>query len=729
VAAESGQAADADVVAVSSSPFGTAASGAMREVRADAPRGRAGALSLPPFSGVGDSLAVHLARWRNCAEFFSWDAVARVCFLKGSLTGVAANLLWQLPENCSEQELLQLLHARFGDEGQVETYRSQLRARKRRKGESLQSLYLDIHRLVSLSFPAETGRYVGVCARDAFLSALGDNEARFRALDKGAENLEQAYEIVSRYESLMGGWDSSEDSDRRRVRQVEKAPVEGWQAEFRQQMQRFESSLKSEMQRMETSWEQRFKSVERACVASADGADNAVGPPPQQQQGLRRGNARFGRAGRQDADGRPRYCYNCGSAGHLRRDCAIARGSASSSAVASSTQPGLSHQGDVHAVANGTETASKLETCLPIRIKRGDKYIDLLAIIDSGSRQCLLPSCYVRSRLRPCSTKLVAANGTQISTLGEWTTDVFVDGVCVRTTFVVSDQISEVLLSRDWLRDNNFVWDFGNEIRINGKVIRLKPRPTADGARRVVAAERTVLQPRSVTGMRVNAQLSSLQNQPSETCIDACAVCDGVFVPHTLLAKDPSGCVFAINPTDTAIIVQRGQQVATAHPVKVCDIRNVSEGSGSLKPPNDSESVSQDVDAVTSAKMVITDEDRQIVESMLVNLPAEFTAAEIDKIRALLFKFKDLFARHEYDMGNCNLGTCTLELKDPSLPPVCQKMRTHPVRHLDLIDAEVARLLKNGIIRESCSQWNSNVVLVPKRSPHPGLPTKYRLTV
>jgi hypothetical protein len=82
-----------------------------------------------------------------------------------------------------------------------------------------------------------------------------------------------------------------------------------------------------------------------------------------------------------------------------------------------------------------------------------------------------------------------------------------------------------------------------------------------------------------------------------------------------------------------------------------------------------------------------TDEDRQIVESMLVNLQAEFTAAEIDKIRALLFKFEGLFARHEYDMGNCNLGTCTLELKDPSLPPVCQKMRTHPVRHLDLIDA------------------------------------------
>jgi hypothetical protein len=395
VAAETGKAADADVVAVSSSPIGMAASGAIaREVRADAPRDRAGALSLPPFSGVGDSLAVHLARWRNCAGFFSWDAVARVCFLKVSLTGVAANLLWQLPENCSEQELLQLLHARFGDEGQVETYRSQLRARKRRKGESLQSLYLDIHRLVSLSFPAETGRYVGVCARDAFLSALGDNEARFRALDKGAENLEQAYEIVSRYESLMGGWDSSEDSDRRRVRQVEKAPVEGWQAEFRQQMQRFESSIKSEMQRMETNWEQRFKLVESACAASADGVGNAVGPPPQQQQqGSRRGNGRFGRAGRQDADGQPRHCYNCGRAGHLRPDCVVARGSSSLSTVASSMQPGPSHQGDVHAVANGSEIASEPETCLPIRIRRDDKYIDLLAIVDSGSRQCLLLAC------------------------------------------------------------------------------------------------------------------------------------------------------------------------------------------------------------------------------------------------------------------------------------------------------------------------------------------------
>lgn len=394
---ETREAADADIVAVPSSPADGATPGsaaAAREVRADAWRGRAGALSLPSFSGVGDSLAVHIARWENCSKFWRWDEVARVCHLKASLSGVAANLLWQLPEDCGEQELLQLLQSRFGDEGQVETYRAQLRARRRRKGESLQSLYLDIHRLVSLAFPSEKGRSVGVCARDAFLAALNDNEARFRVLDKGAETLQEAYEIVTRYESLMGGWDATDEADRRRVRHVERPQAEGWQAEFRQSMQRFEAGIKAELQRVEANWEQRFKDVEKACLASVDGARNAVGPPPQPQQlgGANRGDGRFGRAAKQVTG---RRCFECGSASHVRRDCAKAKGGPTTSAATSSVPPGQSSQGDVHAVATGRDGGSTPETCLPIRLRKGDKYLKLLAIIDSGSRECLLPARYI----------------------------------------------------------------------------------------------------------------------------------------------------------------------------------------------------------------------------------------------------------------------------------------------------------------------------------------------
>lgn len=101
-----------------------------RELR---PRGRAGTLTLRPFSG-STYLSTHLAKFRNCASYHNWDSLARVCQLKGSLVGPAATLLWQLPEDATEEQLLQLLENRFGDTNQVESYHAELRARRRKKG-------------------------------------------------------------------------------------------------------------------------------------------------------------------------------------------------------------------------------------------------------------------------------------------------------------------------------------------------------------------------------------------------------------------------------------------------------------------------------------------------------------------------------------------------------------------------------------------------------------------
>jgi hypothetical protein len=150
-------------------------SSSTRELRS---RGRVGSLTLPPFSG-NSSLSTHLAKWRNCAAYHSWDSVARVCQLKGSLEGPEATLLWQLPESRTEEELLELLQARFGDETQVESYRAQLRSRRRKRGESLQSLYLDICRLLALTYPGDAGRYSGITARDAYIQALGTMKSAF----------------------------------------------------------------------------------------------------------------------------------------------------------------------------------------------------------------------------------------------------------------------------------------------------------------------------------------------------------------------------------------------------------------------------------------------------------------------------------------------------------------------------------------------------------------------
>lgn len=62
--------------------------------------------------------------------------------------------------------------------------------RRRKKGESIQSLYNEIRRLLALSFPGEKSEICEILGRGAFLTALGDPVLRVRVLDQNPKNLE-----------------------------------------------------------------------------------------------------------------------------------------------------------------------------------------------------------------------------------------------------------------------------------------------------------------------------------------------------------------------------------------------------------------------------------------------------------------------------------------------------------------------------------------------------------
>jgi hypothetical protein len=205
---------------------------------------RSATIKLGSFTGTNVPLATHLAKLQNCAAYYGWSAPERVCHLKASLEGNAASLLWELPIDCSEEQLLQLLQTRFGDREQVERFRFELKTRRRRRGESLQALHQDVCRLLTLSYPGETGSLSKIVARDAFLDSLGDPDMRIRILERGATSIEEAFSIAARYESYLAGSAdlmSSEEGGRRRVRAVKQpsdaAPVDdAWRSQMEKSM-------------------------------------------------------------------------------------------------------------------------------------------------------------------------------------------------------------------------------------------------------------------------------------------------------------------------------------------------------------------------------------------------------------------------------------------------------------------------------------------------------------
>jgi len=75
--------------------------------------------------------------------------------MRNSLEKEAANILWDYEKNLMDSlsGLMNILETRFGGKAVSDKHQIELQNRRRRQGESLQSLHSDIQRLAALAFP------------------------------------------------------------------------------------------------------------------------------------------------------------------------------------------------------------------------------------------------------------------------------------------------------------------------------------------------------------------------------------------------------------------------------------------------------------------------------------------------------------------------------------------------------------------------------------------------
>ena len=182
-------------------------------------------IKLERFDGVKTPLEVFVAKFVNCQRYNGWTNEESVAFLRDSLTGSASQVLWEISDDATHTEIIDLLRNRFGNANQTERYRAELASRRRKKGESTQAVYQDIKRLLALGFPGQCGEMYEVIGRDAFLTAIGDKNIRTRVLDQQPKTLDETLAIVVRMESYSGEDRDGEGdaADRKRVRIVSPA--------------------------------------------------------------------------------------------------------------------------------------------------------------------------------------------------------------------------------------------------------------------------------------------------------------------------------------------------------------------------------------------------------------------------------------------------------------------------------------------------------------------------
>ena len=78
----------------------------------------------------------------------------------------------------------------------------ELKIRRRQKGESLQSLFLDVKRLMALAFPGQNGSMAEITAIDAFVDSFTDHDLRKQVLHKSPTTLAEALTWAIRIEAI-----------------------------------------------------------------------------------------------------------------------------------------------------------------------------------------------------------------------------------------------------------------------------------------------------------------------------------------------------------------------------------------------------------------------------------------------------------------------------------------------------------------------------------------------
>ena len=155
-------------------------------------------IMMPVFDGESD-LELFLDRFETLASYYEWQEPERLFRLRQCIRGDAQYMLIDTRSISSITAFIDILRQRFRVKSHAERYRAEL-SRLKMGTMTLEKLHMKVRSLVSKAYPGPWGVATEIYARDAFLSALGDQELRRRILMTcpPPETLEDAYDLAVR---------------------------------------------------------------------------------------------------------------------------------------------------------------------------------------------------------------------------------------------------------------------------------------------------------------------------------------------------------------------------------------------------------------------------------------------------------------------------------------------------------------------------------------------------
>jgi hypothetical protein len=238
--------------------------------------------------------------------------------LKCSLTGDAAQILWDSPEvdKMNFSQLVDKLKGRYGTAGQREKFAVELLAIRRKRNQSVAELHHDVRKLLVLAYPGYgNSELFEVIGRDHFLRALDNVELEMKLRDKEPENLDAAFKAALRIEACIKSLDVEERIPRvQRSREEERinrqVRLDDLETQNRmRELERQVNDLRKESDNLQRQGDRYDKELGRLKSITVDRSSAMLKSAQDVQE-----------AGTTETRKSMR-CFRCGRLGHMARSC------------------------------------------------------------------------------------------------------------------------------------------------------------------------------------------------------------------------------------------------------------------------------------------------------------------------------------------------------------------------------------------------------------------------
>ena len=695
-------------------------------------------IKLQKFDGTS-SWESWWAHFQNCSTYNKWSRRDKLAFLKGALTGNASQVLWDTDRSVTDSlsKLVDVLKSRYGGERQAEKYKAELQIRRRKPGESLSELHQDIRRLMALAFPKLMADAREEIACDHFTQALGDPNLALKVKERVPKTLDEALRVALQLEAWARNVNQSQDrhDDDRTERSRQKAratkpdgttanteqgdrltKLESQLAKMHEELKKLSAVPKAPVTPPQTSEKPSASHPsQRYGTQASSQAGERPQPPVRSQPPIRSqhpvqspppfwpppGNPPFfvQQSSSNSYHSQPFECWTCGLPGHLSRNCPSKMPNTAGQ-YCPPQQNDMSSRGsnNMHDQAN-------------VYVELKLQGMSVPCLVDSGCELTLVPKELIKRfktvDVRPSDQRIWAANNTPISIEGEVQLPFVLDGRCLWTTALVSEDVEEVMLGIDWLEQYGCIWDFRTKkLRIDGQpAITLRRRGNIK-CRRVLVQDYLEIPPRSQKNVTARVTLLSTHDLEKDIMVDSNLLKPGLYVGRTLLpAAHRNVKVCVANTTNKPQLITPDS--CLGHVASV----SLPSSQGQTPVLSDNRGCSEPFSA-------------DIISSTLEKLPSDLNTAQRGQVADLLREYDQIFSRGTYDMGRTSLVEHTIDTG--SYRPIRQTLRRHPRAHLDEIDRQVDELQQSDFIEPAAGPWASNVVLVRKKDGSYRLCVDYR---